>query len=347
MITVYCWNRGQTAGLWLSAEVLRERLDQLKASSDVYWIDLEDATEDEERLVFERFFRVHPLTLEDVRKPRREPDAGPHFPKAEEFPDYLFVVVNPLSRHLVGHVRTKPGSPHGDAPASAQLSAVLTANVLITHHYEPLDSVEHLRRFLNKHEAQADRGPDYLFHIVLDAMVDEYAPVLEHFDAALDDIEGQVFDRPRQELLLTLIQLKREIISLRKTLIYEREVLARLSRGEFDLIEDREMVYYRNVYDHLIRFTELIESSREMVSDLMQTHLAAASNKLNEVMKFLTMMSSIILPMTLIAGIYGMNFELNVWPDFKDSTWGFAGALGSMVLTGLVGFAFFRWKKWI
>jgi magnesium transporter len=134
---------------------------------------------------------------------------------------------------------------------------------------------------------------------------------------------------------------------LRKTLIYEREITARLARGEFTLIDEREMVYYRNVYDHVVRFTELIESARESASDLMQTHLSAASNKLNEIMKVLTMISTVVLPMTLIAGIYGMNFEQNVLPDFKESAFGFWIALGLMGLTGVGAFIFFRWRNWI
>ena len=223
---------------------------------------------------------------------------------------------------------------------------MLTRRVLVTHHYEPVVSCADLRDHLRRHDAQAGRGPDYLFHIVLDVMVDQYAPLLDSFDDALDTIERAVFRRPRPAVLMELLRLKRTIIGLRKTLIYEREVLARLSRGEFALIGEREGVYYRNVYDHLIRFTELIESSREMVTDLSQTHLSAQSNRLSEVMKVLTMISTTILPMTLIAGVYGMNFEKNVWPDFKSS-WGFAFALGLMALSGLGSLAFFRWKKWV
>src|SRR5262249_33772077 len=158
---------------------------------------------------------------------------------------------------------------------------VLTHTTLITHHYEPLDAVNQLRAFLGKHAGQCQRGPDYLFHIVLDSVVDEYAPLLDRVDDALDRLEAEVFSKPNQALLERLLQIKRSVINLRKTLIYEREVLARMSRGEFELIEDREMVYYRNVYDHLIRFTELIEASREMLMDLTQTLLASQANKLN------------------------------------------------------------------
>jgi magnesium transporter len=106
------------------------------------------------------------------------------------------------------------------------------------------------------------------------------------------------------------------------------------------------MVYYRNVYDHLIRFTELLEASREMVMDLMQTHLAAQANKLNEIMRWLAMISTMILPMTLIAGVYGMNFENSEWPDFQSS-WGFPFSLMLMGLTGIGSFVYFRWRKWI
>jgi magnesium transporter len=214
---------------------------------------------------------------------------------------------------------------------------------LITHHYEAASCLDHLQQHLARHESQAERGPDYLFHLVLDDTVDQYAPVLDYIDDALDGLELQVVQRPQPVVFLRLLGLKHEIIQLRKTLIYEREVLVRLARGEFELVDEREGVYYRNVYDHLVRFTELIESSREMTSDLMQSYLAAISNKLNEIMKVLTMISTTVLPMTLIAGIYGMNFE-NL--PGKDAWWGFPVSLLLMLLTGLGAMAFFWWKRW-
>ena len=342
MIGIYCWDMGKKAGMWIGPEALRRRGAELRAGPDVLWIDLDAPDEEEERFIFKQFFPIHTLTLEDITRMRRE-KCAPHFPKVEEFPDYLFVVVNPLAPHFLDRLLGK--NAHAGAPerATTQLSAVLAKNLLITHHYEPVQGIEALRGYLARHEAQADRGPDYLFHLILDGMVDEYAPVLDHFDNALDDIEAKIIQQPRPQQMYRLLHLKRDIIMMRKTLVYEREVLARLCRGEFDLIEAREMVYYRNVYDHLVRFTELIESSREMVSDLMQTHLAAASNKLNEIMKVLTMISTVVLPMTLIAGIYGMNFKK--WFPELDWDYGYPFALGLMALTGIASFVFFRWKK--
>ena len=338
----------------------RGGLDRLPESvaalppDEVVWIHLTDPTPEEETAVFTQFIKVHTLTLEDITRMRREPEGGAHFPKAEEFPDYLFVIVNPLPPGLsalaAGNGERTEGQPLPSASRMLrrnrpQLSAVVTRNALVTHATEPLECVTATHQFLQRHEESAGRGPDYLFHIMLDAMVDEYAPVVEWVAGQLDRLEMRIFTHPTRKLISRILRLKRLVTGMRKTLILEREVLSRLIRGEFTLVDEREVAYYRNVYDHLVRYTELIEAAREMVSDLGETHLAAVSNRLNEIMKVLAMISTIVLPMTLIAGVYGMNFEENIWPDFK-SRWGFSLALALMALTGAGSLAFFKWRKW-
>lgn len=216
--------------------------------------------------------------------------------------------------------------------------------MLVTHHYAPLPSVAAAREYVGRHGECTRRGPDYLFHLILDEMVDEYAPVVEWVADQLDRVEGRVFRDPSPKLLARLLNLKRRVTFLRKTLVLEREVLARLIRGEFALVEQREVAYYRNVYDHLVRYAELAESGREMVSDLMQTHLAAVSNRLNEVMKVLTMISTVVLPMTLVAGVYGMNFK-----HMPELEWeyGYPMALGMMAAMAVAAVGLFRWKRWL
>jgi magnesium transporter len=323
---------------------------------DVWWVDLEDPTHQEEERIFGTFFPVHPLTREDITRQRSAPDHGTHFPKVEEFPNYLFVIVNPLPPGLLDAIRksTKGGTGNGPIPPTVaelmkrkhrpQLSAVMNRNVLVTHHYASLDCVFAARGYLNRHTEAFRRGPDFLFHHVLDAMVDEYAPIVERIADRLDVLESRMFRSPSPKLLSRLLRLKRVVTSLRKTLILEREVLARLIRGEFDLVDDREVAYYRNVYDHLVRYTELIESAREMVSDLMETHLTAVSTRLNQVMKVLTMISTVVLPMTLVAGIYGMNFEH--MPELKWE-YGYYLTLGVMASLGVGSLVFFRWRGWL
>lgn len=343
MLSVFAWDATQKAGHWLDAAALQTRADELQ-TLDVLWIDLTQPTPEEEALVLLDFFPVHPLTFEDVTRHGHRAEGTPHFPKAEEFRDYLFVVANPLAPRFRKLILGKGEAPEDANGTASQLSTILTKRILITHHYEPVLGVEELHQHLCKHGLKGKRGPDYLFHLILDATVDHYAPLLDHFDESLDEMEVTILAQPSPDQLMDLLLLKRQIISFRKTLVYQREVLARLSRGEFSLIDRKEMAYYRNVYDHLVRFTELIDGSREMVSDLMQTHLAAVSNRLNEIMKVLTMISTIVLPMTLIAGIYGMNFEH--MPELTQE-YGYPASLGMMLLSAITSLLFFRWKKWI
>jgi magnesium transporter len=343
MLTAFRWNSAARTGRWLDAAAVRSQVDDLRATPDLLWVDLDRPDEAEERLVFDGLFPVHKLTLDDITRERRDPKGLPHLPKVEEFADYLFVVANPLHPKLLGVLQQRPAAEGPRPRKVTQLSAVMAPNRLLTHHVESLSCVQALHTYLDCHAEQAGRGPSFLFQLVLHTMVDEYAPVLECITDALDAMEAQIFRRPVKGTVPRLLHLKRDIIVLRKSLVHEREVLARLSRGEFALIGERETAYYRNVYDHLVRFTELIESSREMVSDLMESHLSATSNRLNEIMKVLTMISTVMMPMTLVTGVYGMNFDH--MPE-KGWRFGYPFALGLTVVAGLIPLAVFKWRKW-
>jgi magnesium transporter len=342
MIHVYCWNATEKKGAWQGAEALTNA-----DPASILWIDLENPTPEEERLVFEKHFPVHPLTLEDMTL-HRHPDEAPHLPKVEQFRDYLLIIVNPLHPTTYALVQQKrPLRP--SAPMVTQLSTVLTDTLLITHHIAELHSVRDTRDCVERGAIQVDRGPDYLFHIILDKVVDFYAPVVDCVEDHIDEIEVAVFHNPTPKLFHRILTFKQIVAGLRKSLMIEREVVVRLSRAEFSQIDEREGVYYRNVLDHLTRFIEMIELSREQVHDLMEMHLASQSNHMNQIMKVLTIISTVTLPMTLIAGIYGMNYTLA--PTNADGTWwkdvgGFWFALGLMALAGGVPLAFFKWRKW-
>jgi magnesium transporter len=345
VLTVFHWDATTRKGSWLPSEALAGRTPPPEGSGDVWWLDLSGPDVGEEEAALKKFLPVHPLTFEDITRPNDGRPGTTHLPKVEEFSDYLFVVVNPLS--LPG-----PETPlTGDrVPPATQLSAVLTHNVLITHHKANLGCVHALRCYLERHTEQADRGPDFLFHLVLDGMVDAYAPLLDQMSEALDEIEDDVFRRPSTRLLGRLLSLKRNLVRLRKTLVLERELLARLTRGEFRLIDPREMAYYRNVYDHLARYAELAEGAREMISDLMATHLSAVSNRLNEIMKVLTLISTVGMVCAVVAGIYGMNFDPDASPyNMPELRWkyGYFFALGLMALSVAAVLGFFRWKRWL
>ncbi len=341
MIQIVRWEPGTRVVENIPAEKLAERCTA--TDDQILWIDLTNPTPEEEDTIYKKFFPVHPLTLEDITKPRREPETGAHLPKVEEFADYLFVIINPLPEEMLSTPKGQP-SPRNLSRSRPQLSTVVTKHLLITHHYTEMPCIADGQRGLSRHPENLGRGPDYVFHLILDGVVDEYSPVVEKLADQLDLLEHRMFKTPTKALLMKLLRLKRQVSFLRKTMILEREVLARLIRGEFELVDEREIVYYRNVFDHLVRYTELIESAREMVSDLLQTHLSATSNRLNEVMKTLTIISVIGAICTVIAGIYGMNFknmpELE-WPN------GYYFALGLMAASVLVVLGLFKWKKWL
>ena len=304
------------------------------------WVDLSAATPEEFDRVFGKLVGVHALTREDLTEVT--PRGGAHLPKIEEFPDYLLVIVNPLPpRCADADPRHDPGYDRLDRP---QLGAVLTANVLVTAHAGGLACVRQARKLLDRNQAAMRRGPDYVFHLILDAMVDEYGPVLDAVADELDAVERSLFGRPHPRVLSRLLHLKRQVSFMRKTLALEREVLAKLTRGDFDLVDEREMAYYRDVHDHLVRYAEMADAARETVGDLVQTHLALSSHRLNGVIKILTMISTAILPMTLVSGIYGMNFKHMPELDWR---YGYALALGLMAAIGVGTVVLFRVKKWL
>ncbi|MBX7106295.1 MAG: magnesium/cobalt transporter CorA [Gemmataceae bacterium] len=336
MLTVIRWNETDRNCREFDFAAAREIVSELQSTADPIWFDLRDPSDEELAFVFGSLIPIHSLSLEDINRPSRDPQGRPHLPKVEEFPNYLFIIVNPLT--------DAADDPESEEPLTSQLGAVITRDRLVTVHAGPCKSVEAVRVYLARHGEQARRGPDFVFHLILDSMVDAYAPLLDTLSDRLDEMEVDIFGSYSRDTLPRLLHLKRRLTHVRKTLAFEREVLARLARGDFELIDEREMVYYRNVYDHLVRFTELSESGREMVSDLLQTHLSVVSNRLNEVMKTLTMVSTVVLPMSIITGMYGMNFKY--FPEI-EWPWGYPFALALMAIAGLTPLAWFRWKRWL
>ena len=180
--------------------------------------------------------------------------------------------------------------------------------------------------------------------MIIDDVVDNYTPMLDNLDDAIDRTEDEVFHQPTSDTMMRILQLKRNIMTIRRVAVYQREMLNRLSRGEFPLITTDEMLYYRNVYDHLVRMTDMTDSYRDMVSSLLDAYLSVTSNRLNQVMKVLTIISTIFLPLSVITGFFGMNFT-----HLPIATWEhgvLVTTLGMLIVAGGM-LAFFRWNDWI
>jgi magnesium transporter len=297
MITVYQHLNGEIRKLSLK-ELGQAMLDK----QGILWVDMEDPMEAEEETLLVAMCDFHPIAIEDCQRGKEEEG---HLPKVEDYGDYLFVIFNPAegvpsaesseTTHLL-EIRT------------SQLSAFLTSRLLVTHHYKPLRSINYAAQLCAKNPQYLGRGPDFLFHMIIDDVVDNYTPIMDNLDNALDQTEEEVFHQPEQSTMMRILMLKRNIMTVRRVALYQREMLNRLSRGEFPLITQDEMFYYRNVYDHLVRMTDLTDSYRDMVSSLLDAYLSVTSNKLNQVMKVLTIISTIFLPLSVITGFFGMNF---------------------------------------
>jgi len=190
------------------------------------------------------------------------------------------------------------------------------------------------------------RGPAFLLHQILDQVVDFYSPVLDDFDERIDKLEDDIFtlNRPNNEILSEVMDLKRSVLRLRRISGKQMDILHRMSRGEFVLIPEDMRPFYRDVYDHLVRVVDLAENYRDLISGSLEAYLSVVSNRLNEIMKVLTIFSAVMLPLTFIAGVYGMNFD-NM-PELH-SRYGYYGAWIFMIVVAVAMLLFFKRRGWI
>lgn len=315
------------------------------------WVDLTNPTEEEEETILIHLFLFHHLAVEDCQRERLEPEQGDHFPKVEDYSDYLYVIFNPVD--IPPEARSRPTVDEDEDEARSrrlrftfrtrQINAFLGPNYILTHHYEHSPSVEAAQQLCMKNPNLLSRGPDYLFHIIIDQIVDQYTPVMEHFDDVLEEVEEEVLSSNRSTLLVEILKLKKDIQRLKRITTYQREILSRLARGEFRLVSLEEMAYYRNVYDHLVRIVDIVESYKDVISGLVEAHLSVNSNRMNAIMKVLTMMSTFFMPLTLITGIYGMNFEYMPELSWK---YGYLFALSIMACVATIFLVYFKRKGW-
>jgi magnesium transporter len=272
-------------------------------------------------------FGLHPLIMEDILNTDQRP-------KLDDHGDYLFVVLKMI----------RPGTYPGDI-SMEQVSLVLGRNYVISFQERGGDVFDSVReRLKNRNGKIRSRGTDYLAYALIDAVVDNYFIVLEKLGEAIEETETGLTVDPDIEALQSIHRLKREMLFLRKTIWPLREVIGRLQRGENTLIDPSTIIYFRDVYDHTIEVIDMIETNRDMLSGLLDIYLSSVSNRMNEVMKVLAIFAAIFIPLTFIAGVYGMNFDH--MPELHWR-WGYFMAIGIMVTLSVGMLFFFRKKKWL
>jgi len=288
------------------------------------WVDFEGPAP-EAAEILSSVFHFHTLAIEDCISETL-------LPKIDDYGDYIFMVLHG-ARTLVDQ-----------GFVTAEVNFFLGPNYLVSYHDEPSRSINQAKERCMRNGPSITRGVDFLLHEILDAMVDHYFPVLDQFDAVIDGIEAEVFAQPDRETLNRIFSLKKEVMHLRRVAGPQREILNRLSRDPLKVISPTAAVYFRDVYDHLARITDLAESYRDLVTSALDAYLSVVSNRLNEIMKLLTVFTATLMPLTVITGIYGMNFD-NM-PELR-SRYGYFAVLVLMAVLTIGMLAFFRKKKWL
>ena len=272
-------------------------------------------------------FKLHPLVLEDILNVDQRP-------KIEDYEDYLYIVIKTIS--------SQPGV---DEIVAEQISLILGANYVLSFHEGNSDLFKPIRdRIIAAKGRIRKAGADYLAYSLMDLIVDNYFVTLEQFGDQVEFMEDEVVRRPVPATLQTVHHLKNHMIVLRRSLWPLREVVARLERRESPLIQEATAVYFKDVYDHTIIAIDTVETYRDIVSGLLDIYLSSVSNRLNEVMKVLTIIATIFMPLTFLAGLYGMNFKY--MPELEWH-YGYFVCLAFMALVSGCMVLYFKKRKWI
>jgi magnesium transporter len=282
----------------------------LGSGEGLLWVDIEGDDEDGVRLMGE-MFGFHHLAIDDCVTTLTHP------PKVDDFENYIFVIVHGINY-----------AAESDIVEISQLELFIGPNYVVTHHSLPLFSLEAVQKLVTEESRPMERGSDFLAHFIIDALIDNVMPTIDAMGDVADDIEEEAIHSPKKETLEAVLKLKRSTMRLHRVMTPQREIFNRLSRGEFRIISREAMIFYRDVYDHIVRIEELNLAIRERVDNALSTYLSSVANRQNETMRILSIVAAIFLPLTLLAGIYGMNFEY--MPELTWR-WGYFAVLGIMV----------------
>jgi magnesium transporter len=308
----------------LSPEEMRRAIASGKGT---LWVDVDDS-DSASMVLLQEVFRFHPLAIEDCFNDRVDTA------KIDDYGSYLFIVSQSV----------------GYAARSAQLvltelNLFLGTNYLVSVHQQPLPPLNELFERCQKDDHLLARGADFLSHTILDGLVDELLPAVELMDEELNELQRRILERPQQPQLTEVLLFKRNTLRLRRSITAQRDIANRLSRAEFrTLIRPEADIFYRDIYDHVVRVEQMLDGLRDLADGALTSYLSAANNRMQEVMKALTVVAVIFLPLTLIASIFGTNLDYSPFGLILDA--GFFVMLASMLLIAVAMVAYFRHRGW-
>ncbi|WP_158979116.1 magnesium/cobalt transporter CorA [Cellulophaga sp. L1A9] len=307
-------------------EIGLDQIDVHQKSSFTSWIDVVGISDELFIDQLGKLFQINPLVLEDIANTQQRP-------KIDEYENYIFGVFKMLYLNENQEI------------VSEHLALILMESSVIVFQEMKDDVFDGLRdRIKTKSGRIRTRGADYLFFALLDAVVDNYFVILEHINHRIEVLEDEVYDNPTNDVVHRIQELKKEVLKVRRQIAPVKELVGRLLDSESALIKKDTKLFLRDVQDHCIEINESLQIYREMSMSLMEMYMSNMSNKMNEVMKVLTIMASIFIPLTFIAGVYGMNFD-NM-PELH-SKYGYAVVWGIMIMMFIGMLIYFKRKKWL
>lgn len=289
------------------------------------WIDIEKPS-DKEIYNLENAFNFHPLAIEDiVSKQQRS--------KVDNYKDYYFIIFNAFK-----------GRDINKRFIYSEIYIFLSNDYIVTVHWENLDLIDNLFKRAEESTSIFKRGTDFILHDLFDAIVDDYLPLTDKIGERIDTIEELIFKDPQKQIQSDILSIKRNLLKLRRILSPQREVINILLRHDFDLIKEDNRLYFMDVYDHILRIFDMIDTYQDLLSGTLDLYMSQISNRMNEVMKVLTIITTLIMPLTLITGIYGMNFKF--MPELK-LRYGYFAVVALMIIIVLVEIRIFKAKRWM
>ena len=297
----------------------------------VLWVDFISEPPEISEPILEKF-GFHPLAIDDALQET-------HVPRLDDWGDYLYIVLN--------YMNFEPNSETWKTEVD-ELDVFLGKNYIVTHHDYQISAVDDTWNVCDRDERNVQQGADHILYRIADHLMSGYMPAVEKIDEAIDQIEDQVFNRPSPRTLEKLFALKRVLLAMRRIIIPQREVLNKLARDDYKVVDPRDRVFFRDIYDHLVRLHDLNESLRDIVGGVQDTYLSSVNNRMNEIMKTLTIITVLFLPLNFLTGYFGMNFfeplgNLKAWTTNPV----FYLTLATVFLMPMSIFIYMRRRNWV
>lgn len=290
------------------------------------WVDFEATAPDTDEKIMTGVFGFHPLAVDDALQET-------HVPKVDDWGDYLYIVLNAVDIQEQDLFEL----------AINELDIFIGKNYLVTHHDQHITALHRVWSSCLRDRRHLTHGVDHLLYRLTDEVVAQYMPAVEEIDEEIDTIEDEIFNNPSPGILARIFTLKRAILQLRRMIGPQREVLNKLARDDYPVIDSKARIYFRDVYDHLVRMHELTESLRDLISGALDTYLSVVNNRMNDIMKTLTIITTLFMPISFVVSFFGMNY---FYPVLKIDAWTNLPAFGiTLLILLMLPIGMFGWIR--